>query len=154
MKKQDVIALINALAPIKIVKVEKDLRSKILKNNFELQKVNKELSDFVEQSKQSLFADMQEDAEKVANIRATAGNDRAKIIQAELKVKKEFPKVIEQEAVLSKAYGELLEQDIELDLEVFTEDDIISMYQASEIDLTLADLNYLNTLLTIKNLQP
>jgi hypothetical protein len=151
MKKQDVIALINALAPIKIVKVEKDLRCKILKNNFELQKVSKELSDFVEQSKQSLFADMQEDFEKVANIRATAGNDRAKIIQAELKVKKEFPKVIEQEAVLNDAYRKLLEQDIELDLDVFTEDDIISMYQASEIDLTLADLNYLNTLLTIKN---
>jgi hypothetical protein len=131
--------------------VEKDLRCKILKNNFELQKVSKELSDFVEQSKQSLFADMQEDFEKVANIRATAGNDRAKIIQAELKVKKEFPKVIEQEAVLNDAYRKLLEQDIELDLDVFTEDDIISMYQASEIDLTLADLNYLNTLLTIKN---
>lgn len=151
MKKHDVIALIDALAPIKIVKVEKDLRCKILKNNFELQKVNKELSDFIEQSKQSLFADMQEDAEKVANIRATAGNDRAKIIQAELKVKKEFPKVIEQEAVLNDAYRKLLKQDIELDLEVFTEDDIISMYQASEIDLTLADLNYLNTLLTMKN---
>lgn len=151
MKKHDVIALINALAPIKIVKVEKDLRCKILKNNFELQKVNKELSDFVEQSMQSLFADMQEDVEKVTNIRATAGNDRAKIIQAELKVKKEFPKVIEQETVLNKACRELLEQDVELDLEVFTEDDIISMYQDSDIELTLADLNYLNTLLTIKN---
>lgn len=151
MKKQDVVTIIDALAPIKVSKVEKDLRGKILKLNFELQKTGKEIEAFVDQSRKSLFAELQEDLEKVSALRESAKTDRVKILQAEMQIKKEYPKVAEQEAVLNKTYRELLQEEVEIASELFSQEEIVSMFADSEIDLTLNDLNLLTELLTNKN---
>lgn len=151
MKKQDVIAIINSLASIKIGKVEKELRGKILKNNFQLQKVKKEIDEFIEQSRKSLFADLQEDLEKVAKLREEARENKEKIIQTEKLIKNDYPLVSEQESVLNNAYVAMVQEDAELTFEFFTEEEIISMFEASDISLTLTEFNVLTNLLTNKN---
>lgn len=147
MKRQDVLVLINALAPIKISKVEKDTRVKVLKFNYELQKVGKGIEDFVEQSRKALFVDLQDQVKEVSKMRDNAKGDKVELALVESKVKKQYPEFADQEKALNQAYYEHLQEEIKLECEMLTDEEIISIYDASDIALSLADLTILNNII-------